>query len=288
MTLKLDVVPSAHLPISVARQEQIIDVINTKLANHPRQGLCLIGSPGTGKTHLMKAVQRRAREFHKLGMTPTRPIIYKLATLAEWQDANLDRVRGGDSPLADAISAKTIRQTAGDNAMYNRANVPYPYTSLHFFLDEFDSQPTVSEFSASKLQTFVNACYDNAPRSRAGNETDFVQLVVAMNKSWDEFESTYGVHVARRIAEMCVRIDFDKEVVTPPASRRPAMNTPDAIDLLIESSAIGRGIEWQGGQNLNATAQEHASGTRRPIHGLDDGEAALNDTQDETQDDTEN
>jgi hypothetical protein len=166
----------------------------------------------------------------------------------------------------------------------NRANVPYPYTSLRFFLDEFDSQPTVSEFSASKLQTFVNACYDNAPRSRAGNETDFVQLVVAMNKSWNEFESAYGVHVARRIAEMCVRIDFDKDVVTPPASPRPAMNTPDAIDLLIESSAIGRGTEWQGGQNLNATAQEHA------------GEAALEnteydvqyETQDETQDDAEN
>jgi hypothetical protein len=42
---------------------------------------------------------------------------------------------------------------------------------------------------------------------------DFVQLVVAMNKSWSELENAF-IHVARRIAEMCVPIDFDKLTVT--------------------------------------------------------------------------
>jgi SpoVK/Ycf46/Vps4 family AAA+-type ATPase len=289
MTLQLDIVPSAHLPISVVRQEQIFNTINAKLANHPRQGLCLIGSPGTGKTYLMKAIMRRAGEYYRRGMTPTRPLICKMATLAEWQDANLDRVRGGDSGLAEVISPKMIRQIAGDNDMYNRANLPYLHTSLHIFLDEFDSQPTVSEFSSSKLQSLVNACYDNAPRGRPGNGTDFVQFVVAMNKSWSEFESVYGVHVARRIAEMCVRIDFDKEVITPAASPRPAMNS--AIDLLIENSAIGAGIDWQGNQDSKSIAQEYASGTRSPIHGPDRVEAIPDDTdydaQDETQDESQ-
>jgi type I site-specific restriction endonuclease len=244
MTIPLDVTPSAHLPISVARQAQIIDAINKTLTLHPRQGLCLMGSPGTGKTYLMQAIQRSVLKSYepRLGMvkhydpqlglvkyddprmTATRPTCY-MTTLAEWQESNLDRSRRVHSPLADDISAKTIRKIA-DNI---RPNKP-PDQSLHYFIDEFDSQPTVSQFSSSKLQTFVNACYENAPRNRPGNGADFVQLVVAMNKSWAEFESAYGTHVARRIAEMCVRIDFDKAVITDP---EPDPDTPDAIDQLV-------------------------------------------------------
>ena len=60
---------------------------------------------------------------------------------------------------------------------------------------------------------------------------DFVELVISMNKSWSEFEDAYGIHVARRIAEMCVRIDFDKTTVTEPLADP---NMPDAIDLALE------------------------------------------------------
>jgi hypothetical protein len=241
MTLKLDVTPSAHLRISLARQAQIIEAINAKLASHPRQGFCFMGSPGTGKTYLMKAIQRWVAEYYRLGMTQTRPYIYKLTTLAEWQEANLGRARGETiSPLFDAISAKRIRKVADNNAMWSGGAIPWLHESLHFFIDEFDSQPTVSKFSSSKLQTFVNACYDNAPRTRPGNEADFVQLVVAMNKSWAEFESAYGIHVARRIAEMCVRIDFDKAEITEPP---PDRNMPDAIDLAIEGMFSNMGID---------------------------------------------
>ena len=52
-----------------------------------------------------------------------------------------------------------------------------------------------------------------------------------MNKSWIEFETAYGLHIARRIAEMCVRIDFDKTAITEPL---PDRNMPGAIDLAIE------------------------------------------------------
>ena len=167
MTIKLDVTPSAHLPISVARQAQIIEAINAKLEIHPRQGFCLMGSPGTGKTYLMKAIQLWVAEYYRLGLTRTRPTIYRITTLAEWQEANLDLVRGEQSSLADVISAKNIRQVEISNSMYGFGGSPS--RSLHFLMDEFDSQPTVSDFSSSKLQTFVNACYDNAPRIRPGN-----------------------------------------------------------------------------------------------------------------------
>jgi hypothetical protein len=67
-------------------------------------------------------------------MTPTRPIVYLIATSAEWQDANLDRVRGERSSIADVISAKKIKETAADNAMYSRAKCGFTMTSLHYFL----------------------------------------------------------------------------------------------------------------------------------------------------------
>lgn len=42
-----------------------------------------------------------------------------------------------------------------------------------------------------------------------------------MNKSWEEFTSSYGLHVSRRIAEMCIRIDLDRGVVTEPTPMPP-------------------------------------------------------------------
>jgi ATPase family associated with various cellular activities (AAA) len=237
MTVKLDVTPSADLPISVARQLQIMDVINTKLAENPRQGFCFIGSPGIGKTYMMKSIARAVKENHSLNPTQVRPEIIGVTTLAEWQDANLARVRGETiSSIHERMSAKYIRETAERNRNPPVWDSVPQFVSLHFFIDEFDTQPTVSEFSSGKLQTFVNACYEHAPRSREGTDWAFVQLVVSMNKSWSEFEAAYGTHVARRIAEMCVRINFDKAVISEPVPPAPAPtgHVPDAIDLALE------------------------------------------------------
>lgn len=136
------------------------------------------------------------------------------------------------------FSSKTIRDTAAENESRHYGNFTggriYPFTTLHYFIDEFDSQPTVSEFSASKLKTFINSCYENAPRYVPGSSQSFVQLLIAMNKSWDEFTSSYGLPVARRIAEMCVRIDVDRAVViSPPAPPHPA---PVVVPDLAEDS----------------------------------------------------
>jgi energy-coupling factor transporter ATP-binding protein EcfA2 len=234
MTIKLDVTPSPYLPISVDRQAQIIDAINAKLAIQPRQGFCFMGSPGIGKTYLMKAI-RRAVENDDTGDRVAE--VFPLTTLAEWQENNVARARGEvtNSPL-NGISAKWIRATREENARLRNAGRPEPHYTIHYFIDEFDSQPTISAFSSSQLQTLVNACYEHAPRNRPGNEADFVQLVIAMNMSWGEFEKAVGVHVARRIAEMCVRIDFDRTTISDPV---PDTNLPDAIDLAIEEMRDG-------------------------------------------------
>ncbi len=75
---------------------------------------------------------------------------------------------------------------------------------------------------------------------------------------------------------MCVRIDFDKDAITPPRSPQPDIKRADAIDLLIERSTIGQA--WQVGQ-------EYASRARSPIHGLNEGEAALDDPEYDAEDD---
>jgi hypothetical protein len=233
---------SPSVRVSVARQQEIVDTINQKLKLHPLQGFCFIGKPGTGKTFLMKALMEMV-DAYRLSMPGYRDIKTKcvnagLITLADWQEDNLARSRSGEEP--GLISSKWIRDVAAENMQKQAAFVwpnavswVYPFTSLHYFVDEFDSQPTVSEFSASKLKTFINSCYENAPRIGIGNSQAFVQLVIAMNKSWEEFTSSYGLHVARRIAEMCIRIDLDRGVVTEPSAPPPP---PVAVPVSAEDS----------------------------------------------------
>jgi hypothetical protein len=227
--------------VSVARQRQIIDTINRGLLANPLQGFCLMGKPGTGKTYLMKSIMRTVADracllHHPMGDLKSDPCVARLTTLADWQEDNLARSRSGRGDEKEPISSTTIRAIAAENARRSRfyfddPRYVFPFTIAHYFLDEFDSQPTVSEFSTSKLQTFINSCYDNALRIGTGNSQAFVQLVIAMNKSWDEFTSSYGLHVARRIAEMCKRIDFDRGVVTEPAAPPPAPAvTPDLAE----------------------------------------------------------
>jgi hypothetical protein len=236
--MKIEVTPSSRLPISIARQQQIIDAINNKLAINPRRGFCFIGAPGTGKTYLMNAIRKAiaVESANPSENLRSRPNILPIVTLADWQDANLDRVRGAAVSRAfGMMTSKGIRAMADNNAMFGRGvpgwNKPYPFETLHIFIDEFDSQPTASEFSSSNLQTFVNAIYENAPRICSGNDQDFCQLVVAMNKSWSEFVATYGMHIARRIEEMCIRVDFDKAAVVEP---QPEIALSNSLDKRLE------------------------------------------------------
>jgi hypothetical protein len=233
----INVTPSSQLPISVERQQQIIDTINKNLAKKPNQGFCFMGPPGTGKTYLMKEIRKSAES--DLPPEPFRRFVPPLCTLALWQEDNVKRATGGESfSTSSRISAEEIIRVAANNVTKSH-RVPdlkgrvVPFESLHLFIDEFDSQPTASAFSSSKLQTFMNACYENASRSRQGNDQECVQLVIAMNKSWEDFEKTYGVHIARRIAEMCVRIDFSKGTAQQPTPELPAvMVRDDGIDEL--------------------------------------------------------
>ncbi len=222
-------IDSPLVRVSVARQKQIIDTINRGLLANPLQGFCLMGKPGTGKTYLMKSIKRTVEDrpillHHSMCDLKSDPCVARLTTLADWQEDNLARSRSGRGDEKEPISSTTIRTIAAENARRSFAyfnNGTFPFATAHYFLDEFDSQPTVSEFSASKLKTFINSCYDNAPRIGIGNSQAFVQLVIAMNKSWVEFTSSYGLHVARRIAEMCIRIDLDRGVVTEPSAPPP-------------------------------------------------------------------
>jgi hypothetical protein len=228
----IDVRPidSPLVRVSVARQRQIIDTINRGLLANHLQGFCLMGKPGTGKTYLMKSIMRTVEDrpyllHHPMCDLKSDPCVARLTTLADWQEDNLARSRSGRGDEKEPISSTTIRAIAAENARrssgYFNDGTIFPFTTAHYFLDEFDSQPTVSEFSASKLKTFINSCYDNAPRIGIGNSQACVQLVIAMNKSWEEFTSSYGLHVARRIAEMCIRIDLDRGVVTEPTPMPP-------------------------------------------------------------------
>lgn len=265
MTIALDITPSAHLPVSVARQEQIIAAINAALEAEPRQGFCLMGPPGTGKTEMIQAIRRWV--MNNRGPYPKYPypMMSDVITLAEWQEANLEASRGGKLTSNMAIiSAKYIRDKAESNeqGLRFKNNIQ----TLHYFIDEFDSQPTVSEFSISKLQTFINACYLYAPRSRQGNMGDFVQLVIAMNKSWTEFEAAYGVHIARRIAEMCVRIDFGRADVVQPPPTQAVSDEPDEPDQLdqfedvreVEKklSPIEEAIRWEREEEMRQELDE--------------------------------
>jgi hypothetical protein len=232
---QIAVTPAAHLPISVERQQQIINGINAKLRANPRQGFCFMGRPGVGKTYIMRALQQAAIAAHTPGPMNRRIVTPRMFTLAEWQVARVRQVRGESAPLADGISTERIRELARYNEQTSEAykmTGVYPFVTYHLFVDEFDSQPTSSEYAQSGLQSLVNSLYENAPRLVPGNDQDFCQLVVAMNKSWAEFEAAYGTHVARRIAEMCVRVDFDREAVftSPQPESRALM--PDAIDAL--------------------------------------------------------
>jgi hypothetical protein len=158
--------------------------------------------------------------------------VLRIFTLAEWQTARVRQVRDENGPLAEAVSPERIHEIAAQNRSMSRSfglEHVDAFNSLHLFIDEFDSQPTVSDFSQSGLQSLVNAIYENAPRQVPGNEQDFCQLVVAMNKTWPEFEGAYGTHVARRIAEMCIRVDFDRE--TGEMFHAPQPANPDLMPM---------------------------------------------------------
>jgi type IV secretory pathway ATPase VirB11/archaellum biosynthesis ATPase len=55
--MKVQIQPCPNLPISVERQQQIIDGINAKLAINPRQSFIFTGRPGVGKTRTMNEIR---------------------------------------------------------------------------------------------------------------------------------------------------------------------------------------------------------------------------------------
>lgn len=65
LTPQILVVPAAHLPISVERQQQIINTIKAALQRNPMQGFCLTGSPKKGKTYLLKAIRNSIRSGYR-------------------------------------------------------------------------------------------------------------------------------------------------------------------------------------------------------------------------------
>jgi Cdc6-like AAA superfamily ATPase len=224
----LNIKPYEGLPVSVARQQAIIDVVNTKLAANPRQSFCFMGKPGTGKTTIMKAIQEYAANQKRSGRTTTTPLVSEVVTLADWHTRNHAMIMEKLAP--SFISSNKIREIATDNKLWTSAGRAEPPHSLHFFLDEIDSQPSTTDYTRANWQSFINACYDNSARNggRTGNATDIVQLVVAMNTTWAEFVNMYGQHVSRRIAEMCVVVDLDRE---SPVQASPASCSPTVVKL---------------------------------------------------------
>lgn len=231
----INVTPLSRLPISVQRQQAIIDVINQKLAANSRQSFCFVGKPGVGKTFLMKAIQQYALEQKG----NTKPVVAKVKTLAQWYDAN-QRVISGNIARSkdpefsyvkpDPTSVQRITDMVDANAFYSSYGNPEPRNSIHYFIDEID-QELPSDYAKKIWSTFFNVCYDNSARNfgLGGNSTDIVQLVVAMNASLPEFGKRFGLHEYRRLVEMCAVIDFDREApaIPPPAEYAPhviAMN----------------------------------------------------------------
>ena len=225
----LNITPYEGLPVSVVRQQLIIDVVNKKLASNPRQSFCFIGKPGTGKTTLMKSIAEYAANQKRSGRTTTMPLVSEVVTLADWHTRNHAMIM--DKLAPSFISSNKIREVVTNNKLWLSAGRAEPPNSIHFFLDEIDSQPSTTDYTRANWQSFVNACYDNAARNggRTGNATDIVQLVVAMNCPWAEFVAMYGQHVSRRIAEMCVVIDFDRE--SQPVQAPPASCSPEVVKL---------------------------------------------------------
>jgi len=210
---QISIIPAPHLPVSVERQQKIIDGIKAKLRQNPLQSLLLIGSPGKGKTYDMRAIQKAVIAAYEPRYKIERCSSPSIFTLADWQEARARRVRGESAPLADEVSPERIEEIAAKNKWEcgQLQMRMFAFSTLHLFIDEFDMQPTKSDFATSGLESLVNTIYKYAPRKCEGNEQAFCQLVIATNLPWDKFEIAHGIHLARRIDEMCVKVDFDRE-----------------------------------------------------------------------------
>lgn len=227
--MNIDVTPFPKLTISVERQVQIVEGINRALAINPRQSFCLTGQPGSGKTYIMKRL-RDAAQCDKR----TLAFVGDVITLGEWHAKNRAHVMSNEQDGMVFESAENIQHLAKINKQIDKSNVfdmqhctsRFGVTlrrmhSYHFYLDEFDCQPSYTDFTQGNFQMFMNRVYEHTGRKRAGNVSDYVQFVCAMNKSMDEFKNTSSLHIYRRVLEMCTVVDFDKATITAPVVAAP-------------------------------------------------------------------
>lgn len=222
LTPQILVVPAAHLPISVERQQQIINTIKAALQRNPMQGFCLTGSPKKGKTYLLKAIRNSIRSGYRTITTVKGTegcIVPDFVTLSNWlrarKNTEIGQAEGEESYIARWISPAKIHELARQNennstALFETA----PLTTLHLFIDECDTQPSDTLYALDQVKSLINEIYENAPRKGDGNQQAFCQLVLTMNKTWDEFKAKYGDDIAHRVDQMCLRLNFDTPYIT--------------------------------------------------------------------------
>ena len=138
-----------------------------------KKGIYFYGSAGTGKTHILYALLKRARI---IGMEVEMwNLPEKLSELKSFYSNN-DRGQLGESSITDEIKTTSI-----------------------LFIDDFGAEK-VTEWNGEIMYRLINHRYEN-----------MMQTFFASNLSLQELSEKSGDRVVSRIAEMCDIINIDGE-----------------------------------------------------------------------------
>ena len=149
----------------------LIEKIMESLTN--KKGIYFYGSAGTGKTHILYALLKRARI---IGMEVEMwNLPEKLSELKSFYSNN-DRGQLGESSITDEIKTTSI-----------------------LFIDDFGAEK-VTEWNGEIMYRLINHRYEN-----------MMQTFFASNLSLQELSEKSGDRVVSRIAEMCDIINIDGE-----------------------------------------------------------------------------